>query len=476
MSGKVNIEFGTSGWRAIIAREFTFENVRLISQAIAEYLKSKYRSPKVIIGYDTRFLSGEFAQVCAEILAKNKIKVLLSDRDTPTPVIAYHIIARKFQGGVNFTASHNPPEYNGIKFSPAYGGPAPKEVTQEIEKRIAQLQRQKSRLQKINKLPLAKGFIELFDARCGYIERIKKLVDIKSIKKAKLKIAIDCMYGTSRDYIDRILKGNVQKLVLFNDYLNPLFGGMPPEPDKPYIGKLIRHVKKNKFHLGLGCDGDADRFGIVDQEGVFLNPNEVFTLLYYYLLKTRCKAKKVARTLATTHMIDAIAKKEGMQLIETPVGFKYIGEALSKGDCLIGGEESGGISIRNHVPEKDGILTCLLIAEMVATQKKPLRKILRSLYKKYGCFLTERINFHFTEKQKAALLEKINKLVKQENFGKFKIKSRNLTDGYKFIFEHDFWVMFRPSGTEPVIRCYFEAGSKNKLMALAKEIKKFVKV
>ncbi|MCK4995047.1 MAG: phosphoglucomutase/phosphomannomutase family protein [Candidatus Omnitrophica bacterium] len=470
MSKLVKIRFGTSGWRAIMADTFTFKNVCLVSQAIADHLKSKSSSPKVIIGYDTRFMSGNFAKICAQVLAANNIKVLLADRDTPTPAIAFHIIAKSLDGGINFTASHNPPEYNGIKFSPRYGGPAPKEVTTAIEKRISFLQKNPG---SIKKGVMDERFIEIFDPRKDYLKRLKKIIDISVIKKANLKVGIDCMFGTSRDYIDLILKDLCKEIKVFKDYLNPLFGGFPPEPDKPYIKELISHVKNSKFHLGVSCDGDADRFGIVDKDGVFLTPNEVITLLFYYLLKTRPKAKKVARTLSTTHMIDAIAAKEGIEVIETPVGFKYLGEALNAGDCIIGGEESGGLSIQGHVPEKDGILACLLVVEMVARQKKSLRSILSSLHKKYGYFVSDRLNLHLTQVQKDILLRRIGKLAKSNKFGDFKIVSKNLTDGYKFILNDDCWVMFRPSGTEPVLRCYFETTSDKKMLYLKRLIKEF---
>ncbi|MFH1093760.1 MAG: phosphoglucomutase/phosphomannomutase family protein [Candidatus Omnitrophota bacterium] len=464
------IRFGTSGWRAIIADKFTFENVRLVSQAIADHLKNDNHSPKVVIGYDTRFLSGNFAKICAQVLAENKIKVLLSDRDTPTPVIAYHIIAKSLDGGINFTASHNPPEYNGIKFSPSYGGPAPKEVTAAIEQRISFLQKNPDLIKKGTS---DKRFIEMLDPSKEYLKRLNKIIDISCIKKAKLKVGIDCMFGTSRKYIDSILKDLCKEIKVFKNYLNPLFGGLPPEPDKPYIQELIKHVKNNKFHLGVSCDGDADRFGIVDKGGVFLTPNEVITLLFYYLLKTRPKAKKVVRTLSTTHMIDAIAKKEGIEVIETPVGFKYIGEAIDKGDCIIGGEESGGLSIQGHVPEKDGILACLLAVEMVARERKSLCAILSSLHKKYGYFVSDRLNLHLNQKQKGILLKRIENLSKKEKFGNFRIESKNLTDGYKFMLNDNCWVMFRPSGTEPVIRCYFEATSRKNFLYLKLLINQF---
>lgn len=468
MEQKTQIRFGTSGWRAIVAQDFTFDNVRLVTQAIANYVKKGNPRPKLIVGYDTRFLSEHFAQVCAQMLAANNIKVLLTDRDTPTPVLSYYVIAEKLDGAINFTASHNPPEYNGIKFSPRYGGPASTEVTKAIEAEIVKLQKtgfSGKGTDRTNKL------IKVINPRKKYLKRLEKLVDLQKIKKAKLKIGIDCKYGTSRDYLDSILSGLAKQMVVLNNVRNPLFGGFPPEPDEPYIQPLISIVKKEKFHLGLGCDGDADRFGIVDEGGFFLTPNEVVTLLFYYLIKTRGKAKKVARSLATTHMIDAIAKKEGVEVIETPVGFKYIGEALSKGDCLIGGEESGGLSIQGHIPEKDGILACLLIAEMVASMKKPLRQILKNLHKEYGFFYSDRINSHLLSSRKKTLLEKLDKQSKQKSFGNIPITNVNLTDGYKFIFKNDYWIMLRLSGTEPIVRCYMEAPSKQKLSTLKKTVK-----
>lgn len=473
MNDSVKISFGTSGWRAIIAEDFTFDNVRLVSQAMVDYLKAHNQKEKIIIGYDTRFLSGHFAQICAEVFASNKIEVLLSDRDTPTPAIAYNIINQKLGGGINFTASHNPPEYNGIKFSPAYGGPAQREVTKAIEARIIELQ---GKGEKFKLSSDYNKYIKSFDPKPAYLSRLKQIIDFSCIKKAKLRIGVDCMYGTSRGYIDQLLKSNVKEIVMFHNFLDPLFGGFPPEPDKPYIQDMIQHVKKNKFDLGLGCDGDADRFGIVDKGGEFLYPNEIITLLFNYLLKTRPKAKKVARTLSTTHMIDAIAAAHGIELIETPVGFKYIGEALDQGDCIIGGEESGGLSIQGHIPEKDGILACLLVAEMVARERKTLNQMLSELYKKYGKFYSGRINMHLGKTQKEVLLDRLRKLSKQQTFGNIPIKARNFTDGYKLIFDYNCWVMFRPSGTEPVMRCYYEAGSKKKLSYIKELIDQFVKV
>ncbi len=471
MAEKVNISFGTSGWRAVIADEFTFENVCLVSRAIAGYLKSKNKKPKVMVGYDTRFLSDIFAVRCSEALLAAGVEVLLSERDVPTPVIAYQVQNRGLDGAVNFTASHNPPEYNGIKFSPAYGGPAPSEVTRDIEARIKKLQSGRTASVKSNGEKVRK-----FDPAPEYLKRIGEIIDLRKIKKAGLRVGVDCIYGTSRGYLDGIMTPLCQRIEVFHDYLNPLFGGHPPEPSREYLTELTSLVKREKFDLGLACDGDADRFGIVDAGGKFLNPNEVFSLVFYYLLKTRGKtAAKVARSVATTHMIDAIAEKEGMTVLETPVGFKYIGEALDKGDCLIGGEESGGLSIQNHVPEKDGILACLLMAEMAAEEKRPLSRVLTQLYKTYGYFYSDRINLHMPIAKREALLRELKGMQEARRFCGITVSKTDFRDGFKFVFSQNHWIMLRPSGTEPLVRCYFEAGSKAGLGRLKDCLKAFLR-
>ena len=458
------IKFGTSGWRAIISEEFTFDKVRLVTQAIADYLNASRNLKRVVVGYDTRFLSKEFARETAKVLSANGIRVLLSDRDIPTPVISYHIIKNQCQGGINFTASHNPPQYNGIKFSPASGGPASPEITNIIERNIARLAKRKPSSYKARE-----GLIELFNPRPAYLRRIEKIIDFKAIKKARLKIVLDCMYGTSRGYLDILLKKHGCRLKVLHDYLNPSFDGKRPEPAPENITELISLVKRKGLNLGLATDGDADRFGIVDSDGSYITPNQVVTLLFHHLLKTRRgRKKRVARTLATTHMIDAIAEKEGIEVVETPVGFKYFVDILNRGDCLIAGEESGGLSISGHLPEKDGILACLLIAEMVAINRKPIRDILKFIYKTYGRVYSERINLTLSNEKKKRLIKRL----KSSSFKKFalrKIVRRDLRDGVKFYLEDGSWVLFRASGTEPIVRSYFETRSKRAMSALLKQ-------
>ncbi len=463
----MSIKFGTSGWRAVIADEFTFPNVRVVSQAIADYVKPnslRRQSPlQIIIGYDTRFNSREFALSAANILASNGIKVLLTNRDTPTPVISFQIIDKKIDGAINITASHNPPEYNGLKFSPSHGGPAAPAVTKDIEKRIANI---KGKVEEASPSKF-KYPIEEFDPKVRYVARIRELVRLTAIKKAKLKIIVDLMHGTGRGYLDDILKGVCCKVEVLNENLDLLFGGHPPEPARENLDKLIAEVKKRKADLGLALDGDADRFGIVDERGRFYTPNEIIALLFKHLIDTRPRLKQVARTHSTTTLIDRIAKRYGIEVIETPIGFKYIGEILLKGNCIIGGEESGGLSIANHLPEKDGILACLLVVEMVAMQRKKLSRILNDLYREFGRTYPGKLNFTLRDDEKSRLLDMLDRRPPKAIAG-LRVSVSNKTDGYKFVLEDLSWVLIRPSGTEPLVRCHFEAPTQNKTKRLGR--------
>ncbi|MFA5148815.1 MAG: phosphoglucomutase/phosphomannomutase family protein [Candidatus Omnitrophota bacterium] len=460
------IKFGTSGWRAVIADKFTFANVRRAAQGIAGYVKAHHSSkktpPLVVIGHDTRFNSREFAMSAAKVLAANGVKVLLTDRDTPTPVISYQVINRKADGAINITASHNPPEYNGLKFSPYHGGPAATEVTGEIERRAAAIKKEVPE-PAVSDL---KYPIEVFDPRPEYFARIKNLVDLDTIRKAKPKIVVDVMHGTGRGYLDHILKGCGCDVEVLNDNLDPLFGGHPPEPAKENIGKMLSEVKKRKALLGLGVDGDADRFGIVDESGRFYTPDEVIALLFKHLIETRPRLPKVARTHSTTRLIDRIAKKYGIEVVETPIGFKYIGEVLQTGKCVIGGEESGGLSIAKHVPEKDGILACLLVTEMVAASGKKLSSILEGIYKEFGRSYPGKINIKLDDAHKARLLNMLEKHPLKTVAGMRVVKTSKV-DGHKYTLEDSSWLLVRPSGTEPLIRFHFEGTTlaKNKKLA-----------
>ncbi len=462
------IKFGTSGWRGLIARDFTFANVRLAAQGIALYLQDELardnsaiagRNPVIVIGHDTRFLGREFSRAAAEVLANAGLTPLLCERDTPTPVISYTIRDRKAIGGINMTASHNPAEWQGLKFSTSNGAPATPEVTTQIEAKVAGLLSQNWGIQSA---VVGTFQCKTIDPRPAYFKQIKKLIDFRAIKKAKLKLAIELMYGTGRGYLDTLLEEAGARLTLFHNEINPLFGGHHPEPNAEGMAGVSKLVRSGKAQLGLGLDGDADRFGIVDRDGTWLTPNQILALALYHLKKNRKWTGAVVRTVPTSHQVDAVAELLGVKVHETPVGFKYIGALMESEPIIVGGEESGGLSVKGHVPEKDGILACLLMAELVAMERKPLGRILKELEKKTGAFHTDRLNVRVRDKE--ALLAKLESGL--TSIGSFPVEKFITTDGYKFLLPNREWVAFRASGTEPLIRCYIEAKSASQLKRL----------
>jgi len=466
----VSIKFGTSGWRGLIARDFTFDNVRLATQGIALYLKAELeaaaspvhgRDPVVILGYDTRFLGKEFSLAAAEVLTASGLKPLLCNRDTPTPVISYTIRNRKAIGGINMTASHNPAEWQGLKFSTSNGAPATPDVTRQIEARIAELQTSDWSF----KSAVVGTFkCDTFDPQPAYFKQLRKLIDFGTIRKAKLKVAVELMYGTGRGYLDRLLEDAGAKITVYHNEADPLFGGHHPEPNAEGMAEVSRFVRSGKAQIGLGLDGDADRFGIVDKDGTWLTPNQILALALYHLKKNRGWTGAVVRTVPTSHQVDAVARLLQVPLHETPVGFKYIGALMESEPIIVGGEESGGLSVKGHVPEKDGILACLLMAELVATERKSLGHILKELEKQTGAFFTDRLNIRIPAEKKDALLARLGKGL--DAVGRFPVEKFITTDGYKFILPNGEWVAFRASGTEPLIRCYIEAKSKPQLKKL----------
>jgi len=464
------IKFGTSGWRGIIARDFTFDNVRIATQGIADYLNSLNAGSKlVVLGHDTRFLGREFSLATAEVLARSGLSPLLCNRDTPTPVIAHTIRAKKALGGINMTASHNPAEYQGLKFSTSNGAPATPDVTKQIESNIAKLQAENWTF---------KGAVigtfecKTFDPQPDYFKQLRKLVDFSAIKKARLKVAVELMYGTGRGYLDTLLEDAGAKVTLFHSERDPLFGGHHPEPNAEGMAEVSKFVRSGKAQIGLGLDGDADRFGIVDKDGTWLTPNQVLALALYHLKKNRGWTGAVVRTVPTSHQVDAVAELLGVKVHETPVGFKYIGALMESEPIIVGGEESGGLSVKGHVPEKDGILACLLMAELVATEGKSLGRILKDLEKKTGEFHSDRINVSIPPDKKEALLAKLGAGL--DNVGSYKVEKFITTDGYKFLLPNHEWVAFRASGTEPLIRCYIEAKSQAGLKKLRDACRKLL--
>jgi alpha-D-glucose phosphate-specific phosphoglucomutase len=468
------IKFGTSGWRGILAEDFTFENVKIVTQAIADHLNAQGLGDRgVVIGYDARFMGDRFAGETARVLAGAGVKAFLCNRDTPTPVIAHEILRLQAAGGVNYTASHNPYNYNGLKFSPAWGGPALPETTKDIETRA------NSMLGEITyrEIPLEQGrksgLIVDIDPREEYCVTLRRIIDFKAIRNAGMKIAVNPMYGTGRGYLDRLLIEAGVDVVCINDHPDPYFGGFPPEPAEANIADFIALVKGDKgICLGLATDGDADRYGILDADGSYVEPNYILALLTDYLVRYKGESGAVARSVATSHFLDAVAAHHGLELLETPVGFKFIGEYIRDNRIAIGGEESAGLTVRGHVPDKDGILACLLVAEMVAATGKTLRQLLDDLYHRVGEFHARRINLHLTPELEARYGQKLG--VTPETFGSLKVRKKITIDGNKFLLENNAWVLFRKSGTEPVVRVYGEAPSNELLNEILSAAEDFI--
>jgi phosphoglucomutase len=459
------IVFGTSGWRGILCEEFTFASVRKVIRAIADHvIEAGDREKGLVVGYDSRFMGQRFAQEAARVLAGSGIRTYLCNRDTPTPVISQVILQKNTAGAVNFTASHNPYDYNGIKFSPSWGGPALPETTRDIERRIHETSEGGSGGGETFSALLDKGLIVSIDPRNSYLKDLESKIDFAAIATIG-GIAVDPLYGAGRGYLDEaLLRHNVPVRVI-NNFSDPYFGGFPPEPAEKNVQDLISLVKGDPdIRLGIATDGDADRFGIIDEDGSYIEPNYIIALLLDYLVRTKGEHGGVARSVATSHLVDAVAAKHGVKLYETPVGFKYIGELISQDKIIIGGEESAGLTIRGHVPEKDGILACFLVAEMVAREGCSLRDLLERLYAEVGRYVTKRVNISLSPKLDRGLAEKMTSL--PASFAGIKVDRLITIDGTKCILTDGSWVLFRKSGTEPVVRVYGESSSEDKLQAL----------
>jgi len=456
------IKFGTSGWRAVMAEEFTFANVRRAVGGIARYVAAqKPQGARVIIGRDPRFLGETFCTMAADILAAQGITPLVVAEPAPTPALAYAVIQTKADGVINFTASHNPPEYNGIKFSTPDGCPALPEVTKKIEAQITAADSASSVLAR-NNAPVAQ---ESLDPKPLYLKRLGEIVDLAAIRKAALKVAFDPMWGAARGYSDELFREAGIDVATVHDSRDVLFGGHAPEPDDHLLEDLRQKMRQTGAHVGIATDGDADRFGILDADGTFLQPNYVIALLFDYLVESRGWKNGVAKSVATTNLINALAQKHDIELHETPVGFKYIGELIMQDKIVIGGEESAGLSIRHHVPEKDGVLAGLLCCEAVARRGQSLGDQLRVLCNQVGSFFPRRDNFRLTPVVKEKFTEKLRS--DPRDFCGHEVRRVVRTDGMKLVFSDGSWVCYRLSGTEPVVRVYSEARSEKGLEKLS---------
>jgi phosphoglucomutase len=468
------IQFGTSGWRDIIAENFTFANVRLVTRAIAEYLSAEGTPGSgVVVGYDTRFLSEAFAAEAAAVLAAHGVQVFLCDRDVPTPVVAYEVVRRRAGAGLNVTASHNPPEYNGLKLSDSSGGPAQPAVTNRIEARVRKLAGEPELafppLQEVE----AKGMVVRIDPRPAYLARLRELVDFKAIAAARLKVGVDLLFGTARGYLDQALRDAGCDVHLLHDSRNPAFGGRAPDPSEENLQDLSKAVRAGGCHLGLATDGDADRYGILDRDGSFIEPNYILALLLQHLIKVRGWRGGVGRSVATSHLVDAVARHLQVPLYETKVGFKYLGQLITREKVVLSGEESAGLSIQGHVPEKDGILAALLVAEMVAmAEGKSLRDLLEALYAEVGTVIhAKRLNFSLSPEQQERLASRLTNL--PSRVAGLRVVQVGTLEGTKLLLEDGSWLLVRPSGTEPVVRLYMDAHSEkqiDELTAAAREL------
>lgn len=447
-----NIKFGTDGWRAIVGEDFTEENVEIVTRAIGKYVCDNFGiCKKIIIGYDPRNMAREFSTQCAQILKDLGFNVLYSEKVIPTPVLAYsakHLDAC----AIMFTASHNPPEYLGIKFIPDYAGPATSDITDEIVSNLGAEFSSK-----------AAGSIKEYDFSQDYFEHIKTLVDFKKIRELNKNIIFDGLYSATIGYFDKLLSDENIKYNSIHMMHDVNFGGGMPEPKPKYMSELIEMVKRNPNSVGFANDGDGDRFGVINENGEYVTPNEIIAILMLHLKKNKHLNGSIVKTVGASLMLDKVAEKCGIEIVETAVGFKHVGEAMRKYNPIIGGEESGGLSIQGHIPEKDGILANLLILEAMAYENKSLVELQNDLSNLAGCkFYNDRVDMKLENRED---IEKvIDKFKNTEEFAGMKVLKKDFKDGVKlYLDDNTSWILVRPSGTEPLLRIYFESDSVEKL-------------
>lgn len=463
------IHFGTDGWRAVISDEFTFANVRHVAQAIADWMLARTNdTPSMVVGYDTRFLSDRYAGAVASVLAANGIRVLLCERFAPTPAVSYAIVAHQASGGVMITASHNPPRYNGVKLKAAYGGSASSADAREVERLLA-ANLQAGREPHIVGIETAtrSGAITLFDPFPAYAAQIRRLVDLSIIAASGLRLAVDAMYGAGMNYTDRLLcEAGIEVVRLHHD-LNPGFGGLHPEPIGRHLQALCNVMAGGKLDLGLATDGDADRIGAVGPTGVFIDPHRIMAMVLDDFLQAG-KRGDVVKTVSTTQMLNLLAAEHDLTVHETPVGFNFIADLMMNGNVLIGGEESGGISIAGHIPEGDGVLMGLLLAEVVARQGGDVSAVIDRLMARIGTFVYDRRDYQTQPFSKSELVRRLVESAPAA-LADQPLSGLNTRDGVKYLLADDSWLLIRPSGTEPVLRVYAEARTTPAVQALLDE-------
>lgn len=456
----VDIHFGTDGWRAVIADDYTFDNVRLVAQSTAEHLKSEGTASRgVVVGYDTRFLSSTFASIVAEVLAANDIKVWLASDHCPTPALSHSVLRLEAGGGVMITASHNPPRWNGFKIKQHYGGSAPPAVTRAVEEALPRIVKAGA----IQSMSLgeaeSRGLVERFDPRPPYLAALRQLVDTQVIREAGLNILVDSMYGAAMGYTTELLGGDATHVDELHAARNPIFPGMrAPEPIAVNLSEQLALLAQDTYDVGLSTDGDADRFGLADEHGRFITQLQTFALLTHYLVTGRKERGPIVRSVTMTRMVDRLGELYDCPVYETPVGFVHLGPKMMETDALIAGEESGGYAFRGHIPERDGLLSGLLLLEaMVKTGKRP-SELLAALYDEVGSHEYDRVDITLRGDERDAIRERVAAAT-PETIAGLPVVSSDTLDGFRFVLEGGWWLLLRFSGTEPLLRIYAEMPS-----------------
>jgi len=463
------IRFGTDGWRAVISDTFTFENVRLVAQAIADYVleSAEREQPEVVVGFDTRFLSDRYAREVARVMAANDIVTYLTRADVPTPVVSYSVVDKQAEAGVMITASHNPPRYNGIKLKASFGGSLLPEQACRVE---AQLERGQRDARGPNLMDYGQALkldlIRLFDPAWAYYQHLSTLLDLDVISTSELRVVADAMYGSGRGVFRDLLSRTRCHLHEIRGEMNPGFGGIHPEPMGQYLQALVAAIQTQHADVGLATDGDADRLGAMDAQGNFVDPHHIFALALRYLVETRGWTGAVVKSVSTTRMINRLADRYGLPLHETPVGFNYIADIMLNDDVLIGGEESGGISIKGHIPEGDGILMGMLLLEIMAATQAPLHELVENIQQEVGPARYARRDIPLHRPiSKQEMVARLTEQAPATLAGETVVEVSTL-DGVKYILADDAWLLIRPSGTEPVLRVYAEGRTSAEVTAL----------
>jgi phosphoglucomutase len=471
------ITFGTSGWRGIIGDDFTFARVRLAVEAIAGHVLRQNKKPTVLVAHDTRFFSEEFARAAAIVLTEHGVCPLVCRGATPTPTVAFEVRRAKLDGAINFTASHNPAEYHGLKFSDGSGGPATKEITKDIEARATKLSARANHSGSAFPSPYQATEFEWVEPRATYLKRLGELVRFDTIRGTSAqpgpKIVFDALHGCGAGYLDRVLAEHGITAQTLRAERDVLFDGTGPDVSESNLAPLSKAVKETGATIGVSTDGDADRFGIVDGAGRWFSPNHILGLLYDYLIESRGWRLDAARSVATSHLLDGVAARNGLAVHETPVGFKYIGQWILKDAIALGGEESAGLSIHGHLPEKDGVLACLLVAEMMAARRAPLDEQLRDLFRRVGReYWPLRANLHLPEDVKTRAIQRL-----AGDFSTFlgrRVARSDRSDGLKMVFDDGSWVLLRLSGTEPLMRIYTEAATEKESARICEDARAWI--